>query len=59
MSIQIGQRLIQQRIRRLAHQRARQRHPLALAAGKLARPALQQMADTEKPRGPLDLLRNE
>ncbi|MOA41445.1 hypothetical protein D3C78_1634050 [compost metagenome] len=42
LGIQIRQRFIKQEYRRLAHDSAPHRHPLALAAGKLARLALQQ-----------------
>src|SRR5262249_20791598 len=56
LRVEVRERLIEQEDRRLAHHRARERDALALAAGELARLALEQMADAEKPGGPVDLL---
>ena len=54
--VKVGQRLVEQQHGRFAHQRARERDTLALAARKLARPAVEQMTDTEQLRRPLDFL---
>ena len=42
LGVEVGQRLVEQEHRRLAHDGAAHRHALALAAGKLARLALEQ-----------------
>ena len=54
--VEVRERLIQQQHGRLADQRASERDALALAAGKLARPAVEQMPDAEQLRRPVDLL---
>ena len=54
--VEVRQRLIEQQHGRLAHQRARERDTLAFAAGKLARPPIEQMPDAEQLRRPLDFL---
>ena len=48
--IQVGQRLVHQEGGGLAHDGARERHALALAAGQLARPAIEQRAEAERLR---------
>ena len=48
VSIEVRQRLVQQQDDRFLDERARQRHPLALAARELSRPPLQQPADVEQ-----------
>ncbi len=55
LGVEVGERLVEQEDRGLAHQRARQRHPLALAARELAGLALQERIDPEQLRGPGDL----
>ena len=54
--VEVRQRLVEQQHGRLAHQRARERDALALAAGELTRPPVEQMPDAEQLRRPLDLL---
>src|SRR5689334_4900952 len=54
--VEIGQRLVEQKRSRFADERTRKRNTLALAAGKLAWPPVEKMADAEQLRGPLDLL---
>ena len=56
LGVEVGQRLVEQQRGRLAHQRARERDALAFAAGELTRPPVEQMADAEQLRRPLDLL---
>ena len=55
LGVEVGQRLVEQEHGRVAHQRTRQGDALALAAGKLARPAIEQMLDAEQLRRPFDL----
>ena len=50
LRVEIGQRLVEQEYGRLAHQRAGQRHTLALAARELARPPVKQVVDAEQAR---------
>ena len=50
------ERLVEQEGRRIAHQGAAQRHALLLAAGELARLAVEQGLELELGRGALDLL---
>ena len=45
--VEVRQRLVEQEHLRMAHDRAAERDALALAAGKLARLALQQFLDAE------------
>ena len=47
LGVEVGQRLVEQEHLRVAHDRAAQRDALALAAGELARLALEQFADAE------------
>ena len=47
-AVQRRQRLVQQQHARLARQRPRNRHPLALAAGQRVHPPLQQAANTQQ-----------
>ena len=47
LGVEVRQRLVEQEHVRVAHDGAAQRHALALAAGELARLALQQFADAE------------
>ena len=54
--VEVGERLVEQERGRLAHQRARQRDTLALAAGELTRPPVEKMPNAEQLRRPLDLL---
>ena len=58
LRVQVRQRLVQQEHLRLAHQRPAHRHALALAAGELARPALQQVVEAEHRRHRADALRD-
>src|SRR5262245_22822804 len=51
LGVEIGQRLVEQKNRRLAHDGAAHGHALALAARELARPALQEGAELEDLRG--------
>ena len=53
--VEIGQRLIEQEYGWLADERARERDTLALAAGKLARTAVEKVVDAEQLRRPFDL----
>ena len=55
-SVEVRERFVEQQDGRFTHQRARERDALALAAGKLARPPIEQMRDTEQLRRPLDFL---
>ncbi len=55
LGVEVRQRLVEQEHRGLAHDRAAHRDALALAAGKLARLALQQRAELEDFRRALDL----
>ena len=50
LRVEIGQRLVHQECRGLAHHRAAERHALPLAAGELRRPALEQRIDLQLPR---------
>ena len=56
LGVQVGERFVQQEHRRLAHDGARERDPLPLAPGKLARLTVQELADAQQSRGPLHLL---
>src|SRR5204863_2037625 len=56
LGVEIGERLVEEEERRLAHDRARERDPLALASRELAGLAREQVPDPEQARGPLDLL---
>src|SRR6266567_3376424 len=56
LGIEVGQRLVEQKHLRMAHDAAPERHPLLLPAGELARLALEQIADAENLRGAGDLL---
>ena len=47
LGVEVGQRLVEQEDLGVAHDGAAQRHALALAAGELARLALEQFADAE------------
>ena len=47
LRVEVGQRLVEQEDLRLAHQRAAHRDALALAAGELARLAVEQMIDLQ------------
>ena len=55
LRIEIRQRLVEQKDRRLAHDRAPHRHALPLAARQLARLAFEQRTQFEDFRGALDL----
>ena len=50
LRVEVGERLVHQEDLRIAHERAPQRDPLLLAAGELARPALQQRVELERRR---------
>ena len=50
-AVQRGQRLVQQQHARLARQRPRNRHPLALAAGERVHPPFQQVPNTQQRDG--------
>ena len=51
LRVEVRQRLVHQIDRRVAHERARERHALLLSARKLARLPLEQIVETEAPRG--------
>ena len=51
LGVEVRQRLVHQEDLRLADQRAAERDALRLAAGELARAALQQRLDVQQPRG--------
>jgi hypothetical protein len=59
LGVEVRQRLVHQEDLRLAHDRAPEGDALALAAGELARPALEQVVDLQQLRGladaPLDV----
>src|SRR3546814_1936731 len=59
LCVEIGQRLVEEKSRRLAHDGAAHGDPLALPAGKLARPALKKILQLENLRRladtPIDL----
>ena len=50
LGVEVRQRLVEQQHARSRRQRARQRHPLALAAGELAGPAVEQPLEAERVR---------
>ena len=52
LGVEVGQRLVEQEDLRVAHQRAAHGDALALAAGELARLAVEQMADLQHARRP-------
>ena len=52
LGVEVRERLVEQEDLRLADDRARERDPLALAAGELARLAVEQAADAEQVRRP-------
>ena len=54
LGVEVGQRLVEQEHRRLAHDRAAHRHALPLAAGKLARLALEERPELEDAGGAID-----
>ena len=54
LGVEVGQRLVEQEHRRLAHDRAPHRDALALAAGELPRLALEQRPELEDLGGALD-----
>src|SRR5262249_7714439 len=56
LRVQVGQRLVEEEHRRLAHDRAGEGDALPLAAGQLARLAVEQALDAEQAGGPLHLL---
>ena len=56
LGVEVGQRLVEQEHARVAHDGAAERHALALAAGELARLALEQLADAEDVGRLLDAL---
>ncbi len=56
LGIEVGQRLVEQEDLGLAHQRAADRHALALAARELRRLALQQLGQLQHARGVVDAL---
>jgi autonomous glycyl radical cofactor GrcA len=49
LGVEVGQRLVHQERRRLAHDRAAQRHALALATAQRARAPREQVLDPEPP----------
>ena len=51
LGVEVGQRLVEQQHVGPEDERARQRHPLLLAARKLARQALAQMLEADQPQG--------
>ena len=50
LRVEIGERLIEQKNLRLAHQRPADRDPLALSAGKLRRPAVEKWLELQDAR---------
>ena len=56
--IEVGERLIKQEYRRVAHDSPPHRHALALAAGEFARTALQQAIQLQNARRFLDTFGN-
>ncbi len=56
--VELRGRLVEQQQPRAAGERGAERHPLQLAAGQLARRALQQRRDAERQRGLLDAARH-
>ena len=48
LCVEVRERLVEQEDARLSNQRATHRHALALAAGELARPAIQKMLDLQR-----------
>src|SRR5262245_12499641 len=56
LGVEVGERLVQQENGWLADDGARQGHALALAAGKLARLAVEQRADTQQRSRPFHFL---
>ena len=58
LGVEVRQRLVEEEDVDVAHQRAADRDALALAAGKLRRPALQQRLDLQQLGGELDALRD-
>ncbi|MNV57497.1 hypothetical protein D3C71_1498300 [compost metagenome] len=50
-SVEVGERLVEQEHRRIAHDRPAHRHALALAAGELARATFQQPIQLQNARG--------
>ena len=60
LGVEVGERLVHQEYRRVAHQGAAESHALLLAAGKFARLALEQVRHVEHPRRfpdlPVDLV---
>ena len=52
LGVEVRQRLVEQENSRIAHQGAAHRHALALAAGELAGPAVEQMLDLQQWRPP-------
>ena len=57
LGVEVGERLVEQEQRRVAHQRPAHGDALALAAGELARLAVEQRLDLEQCRDALDRLR--
>ena len=55
--VERGQRLVEQDQPRLDRERAGQRHPLALTAGEVPGPAVEQLGDAQQLGGPRHLLR--
>ena len=51
LGIEVGQRLVEQQHVGAEDERTRQRHPLLLAAGELARQPLAQMLEADEPQG--------
>ena len=47
LGVEVGQRLVEQEHLRIAHDRPAHRHALALAAGELARVAVEQVAEAQ------------
>ena len=47
LGVEVGQRLVHQECRGMTHHRSPKRHALALAAGELRRPALEQRVDLQ------------
>ena len=54
LGVEVGERLVEQEQAGVAHDGAADGDPLALAAGQLARQALEQMADAEHGGGAVD-----
>ena len=58
LRVEIRERLVHQEGKRLAHDRAAHRNPLALTAGQRSRAPVEQLLESQQPRNPVDALRD-